>query len=53
MESYKVGKGAIISNVSFPIEEYIDLMPTFNVKSCRKIEKLKGFDQIKTQRIYL
>lgn len=53
MESKKIGKGTIISQVPIPIEEYIELLPYFNVKSYRKNEVLKGFHEVEIQRRYL
>ncbi|MCH6236035.1 hypothetical protein [Cognataquiflexum rubidum] len=53
MESNKIGKGTIISQVPIPIEEYSDLLPHFKIKSYRKNTILKEIHEIETQRRYL
>ncbi|MCL6261462.1 hypothetical protein M3O96_20350 [Aquiflexum sp. TKW24L] len=53
MESKKIEKGTIISQVPIPFEEYSDLLPYFNIKAYPKNEILKGFHEVEVLRRYL
>lgn len=53
MESKKIEKGTIISQVPIPIEEYSDLLPYFKIRSYPKNTVLKETHEIETQRRYL
>ena len=53
MESKKIGEGAVISHVPIPFEEFNTLLPYFKIRSYRKNEIVKGFDEVETHRRYL
>lgn len=53
METNKIGKEAIISQVPIPIEEYNELLPYLKVKSYSKNQILKACHEVETTRRYL